>query len=299
MKVFISWSGQLSHEIALGLREWLPSVVQVIVPYVSSEDITKGSQWFAHVATELEQTDFGVICLTKENLRSPWIFFEAGALSKSVSRSHVSPLLIDLSPSDLQGPLVQFQAVMPTEKDMFKLLNTINADLQSGRLDEPHLQKSFARWWPDFDSQIQDAKKRAVQRGRRQATPHDGQKDQGTDSRSERAVLEEVLQNTRLIAQSVLETDSSLKEIKARHQDDNTPIALDPPNLCSELERGGHVTSRPIHRSRYTEAENYALKNLEDGRNPKEVIASLERNGIPQKTAIEIVREITKDLQRG
>ena len=50
MKVFLSWSGELSHKVALAFREWLPNVIQSIEPYVSSEDIDKGARWSAEMA---------------------------------------------------------------------------------------------------------------------------------------------------------------------------------------------------------------------------------------------------------
>jgi hypothetical protein len=39
MKVFISWSGEQSKEIAEAFRNWLPGVLQAEKPYFSPDDI--------------------------------------------------------------------------------------------------------------------------------------------------------------------------------------------------------------------------------------------------------------------
>lgn len=93
MKVFLSWSGHKSHQVALVLRDWLPSVIQSLTPYVSSEDIDKGARWSTDIAKELEDSTFGILCVTKDNLEAPWLLFEAGALSKMmrVSKKYLAP----------------------------------------------------------------------------------------------------------------------------------------------------------------------------------------------------------------
>jgi TIR domain len=96
VKIFISWSGEASHAVAIALRDWLPSVLQAVEPYVSSEDIEKGARWNAEIAQQLNNTEFGIVCVTRSNVGSPWLNFEAGALSKSVDTSHVSPSSLSL-----------------------------------------------------------------------------------------------------------------------------------------------------------------------------------------------------------
>ena len=61
MKVFISWSGECSKKVALLFRDWLPTVIQAIDPFVSSEDIEKGARWNTDIAQELKESSFGLI----------------------------------------------------------------------------------------------------------------------------------------------------------------------------------------------------------------------------------------------
>jgi TIR domain len=153
MKVFISWSGTLSLEVAEDLRDWLPQVIQSVKPYVSSEDTKKGSRWGSEVAHELEASNFGILCLTHESLTAPWLNFEAGALSKFVARGHVSPLLIGLDRSDVTWPLAQFQSTLFQYSDVFRLMKSINS-ATGAPLEALSLEKAFKVWWPQLHEQV-------------------------------------------------------------------------------------------------------------------------------------------------
>ncbi|MGF1836839.1 toll/interleukin-1 receptor domain-containing protein [Photobacterium sanguinicancri] len=154
MKVFISWSGEESHKVALALREWLPSVVQSIDPYVSSEDIDKGTRWASDIAGELDESAFGILCVTKQNLDAPWLNFEAGALGKSVDKSRVCPVLFRIKRSEISGPILQFQSTVIEKDDVFKLLKSINDACGTESIDETRLEKGFLVWWPSLDEEL-------------------------------------------------------------------------------------------------------------------------------------------------
>ena len=155
-KIFISWSGSKSHDIALELSKWLPYIIQSIKPFVSSGNIRKGMRWSDVLSQELNETRYGIICVTRQNVWSPWLNFEAGALSKHVSQSYVAPILFDVDPSLLHGPLSQFQATVFDEKDekgeeIFALVSGINNSLPIQRQISPEVLKvTFDKWWPDL-----------------------------------------------------------------------------------------------------------------------------------------------------
>lgn len=163
MKVFISWSGPRARQVANILHGWLPSVIQGVESWVSTKDLDKGVRWGAELTEELENTSFGIICVTKDNVAAPWLNFEAGALSKQVvgakSDGRVIPFLFGLEPSDITGsPLSDFQQAIYHEKydrkkEVFDLLRSINS-VSVVPLSEEKLRAAFEKWWVDLSTAL-------------------------------------------------------------------------------------------------------------------------------------------------
>lgn len=157
MKVFISWSGEKSNQLAEIMKKWIKQVIQSVEPFVSSQDLPKGTRWSSDIAKELQDTNFGILCVTKDNFKEPWLLFEAGALSKTIDKSYVVPLLFDVEPSDLQdSPLLQFQASSFEKKDMKKLIQTLNNSNKEDVLDETTLDEAFDVWYPKLEDRLKE-----------------------------------------------------------------------------------------------------------------------------------------------
>lgn len=160
MRVFLCWSGKASLGIATALKEFLGDVIQELKPFLSTESIRKGDRWRSEIAQQLADTDYGVLCLTKDNLQAPWILFEAGALSKNIAKSRVTALLAGIQAADVIEPLSQFQHTGTDHNEILKLLQEMNELLpQERRLDAERLKRSFDQFWPEFEARILEALK--------------------------------------------------------------------------------------------------------------------------------------------
>lgn len=185
MKVFLSWSGNRSKAIAEVVRNWLPSVLQAVRPYFSPDDVSKGSRWSSEIAKELEASRIALLFITPENPEAPWLVFEAGALSKNLDRSKVCPLLFgDIDPTDIKGPLVQFQAAKFSKIEMKRVLKMINAELGEAALNADVLDSVFEMWWPKLEEQVSQKLMETAQSNE-------------TAKRPDRDLLEEILVLTR------------------------------------------------------------------------------------------------------
>lgn len=182
MRIFISWSGDLSRSVAEVLRDWLPDVIQALDPWMSSEDIEAGARWSAEIANQLDGNGQGLVVVTQENLGAPWLNFEAGALSKSVLEGQPRPVLVDLKKASVVGPLSQFQLTeIDDQADMHKLLRSLNSKIEAG-LATDRLDRAYEKAWPALRERVESARARCE-------SPQEGQSAQ----RSAEDMLEELL----------------------------------------------------------------------------------------------------------
>lgn len=145
MKVFVSWSGNLSRKVAQELKKWIPCILQSVEVFYSAEDIEKGENWDSKIATELAECNYGIVCLTSENTYAPWINFEAGAIAKTLE-SRVSALMIDIKTSEIQGPLKRYQATKLEKEDIYQLITEINKSTENPLAPEI-LDSTFNAIW--------------------------------------------------------------------------------------------------------------------------------------------------------
>ena len=125
---------------------------------MSDSDIGVGTRWGSVLAEQLENTQFGIICVTKRNLSSPWMLFEVGALSKSVKKSNVCPYLLNIQAKEINGPLSQFQAVPANKEGTKKLIMTINQSI-AVPMSEIRINTIFELCWPILLAEIEKVKK--------------------------------------------------------------------------------------------------------------------------------------------
>ena len=204
MKVFLSWSGNRSREVASLLSDWLCCVIQASRPWISTRDLDRGSLWFGEINDQLKDTTVGIICLTQENKNRPWILFEAGALAKGLSTARVCTLLIDLEPKDIEDPLAQFNHTFPNEDSVLGLVRTLNSTLGSAALDTRILEQVFTTYWPQFEKRFGE-----ILASTESTTP--------SKPRPKEDVLGEILENTRMLGSRIRRLEFETE--KARDSD--------------------------------------------------------------------------------
>lgn len=135
------------------------------------------------IAAELQDRDFGIVVLTRDNLSSPWVNFETGALGKSLGVGKVAPLLLDITRADVEGPIAQFQSTLLTSKvDMRQFVRDLA--IHAPDLPEATIDTMFEVKWTELEKVVTNASNTA-------ARPK--------TTRTADSMLEEVLHHVRVL----------------------------------------------------------------------------------------------------
>ena len=200
LTLFISWSQQPSQAIAEAIKLWIAICLPDVKVFLSTE-ILAGQRWGRTLADNLEQIDYGILIYTSNNLDSLWMAFEAGALSKNHAESRVVPLLFDVSPSDLSSPISQFQSKSFNPDDLRQLLIDLNnLQAESVRRPEAELVDLAKETWSLVEAKINTA-------------IHRISIEKKSVSRSDRELLEEVVEQVRELAKLDIPKASEIRQL--------------------------------------------------------------------------------------
>ncbi|MBA1446453.1 MAG: toll/interleukin-1 receptor domain-containing protein [Chromatiales bacterium] len=156
--IFLSWSGEESRKVAEALHRWLPHFIQLIDPWMSSTDILAGTRWQTEIASRLNECVFGIICVTPQNVESPWMLFETGALSKTIEASKVCPILLGVRVDQLPQALSQFQTVEADEHGIRSLLHALNDSLGDNKITDLQLGQAYAKFHEDLEKDLAEVR---------------------------------------------------------------------------------------------------------------------------------------------
>jgi hypothetical protein len=158
MNILLSWSGEVSHEIAKHLREWLPLVIPEFKPWVSSEDIDKGTAWWEELHRVLADPEMKavVVIVTPENVRSPWLYYESGAIAAKLDR-RVCPYLVKVPIKQILGtPFGGFQCTEADKTDTLKLVRSLHKFIGAPHA-EVIFEGNFANRWLSLKGKLERA----------------------------------------------------------------------------------------------------------------------------------------------
>ena len=174
--VFISHS-MVNSRLADALTRLLHGVLPELMVYSSgTQEIPAAGSKFLEWMREKARTSSHVfILLTPESLRLPWLTFEAGVATAGESR--IVPIVFELDPSDVPGPLAEFQIARGDSfEHMVRLVHEL-VEAQRGRdkirdkMDGARLEGLVSEYIEQVHKSLED--KRSAESGatRQEPTP--------------------------------------------------------------------------------------------------------------------------------
>lgn len=159
VRIFMSWSGDTSLRVAKAVCEGIELLSDRLEPWLS-EDLEPGEQWASTLIPQIRKARVAVLCLTRRNVGAAWIAFETGAYYTSRSGPVVVPLLLDLTPAEVEFPLGLFQGVTADENGLERLFTRIG---ELVGLERTAAKARFdAEIWPKLDGQLATIREKAA-----------------------------------------------------------------------------------------------------------------------------------------
>ncbi len=162
--VFVSWSGDRSHEVAKALHKLLKAVLAARARPWVCDLVEAGKNEIDEIRGELSKARFGIFCITRENQINPWLHFEAGAIAKDPKYARVVPYLVDDFDGDIWTPFRDnsFKPVSANRSGTLTLLRDL-ATLCLGNSFDRRWAKRFPQEWEKLKQCIREQRQRTAQ----------------------------------------------------------------------------------------------------------------------------------------
>ena len=165
--IFISFSKRFTGEVAAVIEQTLNTVFSDsnVEAFLSSTGVNAGN-FQDQIDSKMKKAKFAISILSPENkYNSPWLMYEAGALSLSARQNggELLPYLFCRHISEIEKPLMQLQVKQyqihdSSNKEQFKdIFIEINKKLsQENQISDFDIENTINRRWDDINNRLQD-----------------------------------------------------------------------------------------------------------------------------------------------
>lgn len=157
IKIFLSWSGDKSKKLANVFKTYVADILPKVDFYFSPDDLKGGEKWRQSIEEGLNNNTYGIIFLTPSNLTSKWIYFEAGAISKSTKQAKILPFLYKIDINELGQPFSDYQCKSFSADSILTTILEIN-DCQSEvyQLPSETIKRNFNRLSNEIETETKN-----------------------------------------------------------------------------------------------------------------------------------------------
>ena len=155
-QAFLSWSGNLSHKIAVYVKEEiLDDLFKNDIDTFISSEMGIGSLSDKTIFSKLASSDFGIVFITAENIEKPWVLFECGGLINKMEKNKLYIITADVHTEMLKrlnDPLSRIQVGQLNKDGFINLIKQICKDILG--LDDANYLNIIYRKWSTIETDL-------------------------------------------------------------------------------------------------------------------------------------------------